>query len=178
MVTHEDFNLRHEIFVLDSHLEAPLDESNKDSITNNLINCLLEKLGMDPLAPLAIYPATDLRAPGWSFIQPITTSHISGHYFEKPGRAPNIRIDIYSCEAVDWQLVVSACHEHLSLSDWRATFLEREIEQGKMRRIVDICGEREHILSESVTASETLAKTINNVKDEQFKKVVDQKSLV
>lgn len=43
------------------------------------IDEVLSALGMTPLGELGIYPAVDQSAPGWSFIQPITTSHVSAH---------------------------------------------------------------------------------------------------
>lgn len=148
-MSESDFALQHEIFILDAHLEKPLDASRQDEITNTLVRKLLVTLGMEPLGPLNIYPALDLRAPGWSFIQPITTSHISGHYFEKPGRDPHIRMDLYSCESVHWEKVIETCHTELQLSDWRASFIMREIEHYQPRKIVDICGKGTTILHQT-----------------------------
>lgn len=145
------FNLLHQIFVLDAYLKRPLDCDAQDSITKNFVHEFLTVLGLEPLGPLGIYPAVDARAPGWSFIQPITTSHISAHYFEKPGKAPHIRIDAYSCEEVDWQKLVSVCHHHFQLAEWRATFIDREIDSQRERAIQDIQG-----VGEGVQKNQTL----------------------
>jgi hypothetical protein len=90
----------------------------------------------------------DQRAPGWSFIQPITTSHVSAHYFEKPGRTPHIRLDAYSCETVDWKNLVHICHRHFTLGDWRATFIDRQIETRRERAVVDLTGTGSRVTSE------------------------------
>ena len=128
----------HEIFVLDAHLAKEPDVQDSHSVTRRLVDRLMVALRMEELGPLTIYPALDQRAPGWSFIQPITTSHMAGHYFEKPGRGPHIRFDVYSCVSFNWMHVIEVLHEELGLLDWRATFIERDIEREKQRRIIDI----------------------------------------
>ncbi len=135
-----DFTLVHQIFVLDAHLEKPLECAAQDTITRKFIDDFLTVLGLEELGPLGIYPAVDDRAPGWSFIQPITTSHISAHYFEKPGKFPHIRIDAYSCDQVDWQELVRVCHRHFNLADWRGTFINREIDANTGRSVCDLGG--------------------------------------
>lgn len=141
------FSLQHEIFILDAYLEKPLDEAKKDKITRNVVDALLEALRMEELGPLQIYSATDLRAPGWSFLQPITTSHISGHYFEKPGKHPHIRMDCYSCAAVNWRKIIDVCNKHLGLGMWRATFINRQIDEAP-RTASHISGVGDKILEE------------------------------
>ena len=164
------FGLLHEIFVLDAHLEEPLDESNHKSITTKLISSLLTSLRMEELGPLQIYPATDLRAPGWSFIQPITTSHISGHYFEKPGRLPHIRMDFYSCCSVNWMNIIKVVNDHLNMADWRATFLDRQIEPDAERRIIDIAGHGDHLTYEApMIAGEDVLMVAAKVKQDHMK---------
>lgn len=145
MTTDNDFALVHQIFVLDAYLEKPLDCSDQKSITRKFIEEFLAVLGLEPLGPLGIYPAVDDRAPGWSFIQPITTSHISAHYFEKPGKAPHIRIDAYSCDQVDWRALVAVCHRHFQLADWRGTFIDREIDDRAARPVSDVGGQGDTI---------------------------------
>lgn len=144
------FQLEHQILILDAHLREPLDCSRYETITRRFIDDLLYALGMDPLGELGIYPAVDQRAPGWSFIQPITTSHVSAHYFEKPGRAPHIRLDAYSCETVDWQNLIHVCHRHFTLADWRATFIDRQIETQLKRTVVDLTGTGPRVTSERI----------------------------
>ncbi len=121
----QGFAIKHELFVLDANLTSPLDQTNMESLTRGLVDDLLDVLGLTELGPLEMYPATDMRAPGWSFLQPITTSHISGHYFEKPGKHPHIHIDVYSCDTVKWHGIVKIVHKHLPLEDWKASFIDR-----------------------------------------------------
>ncbi len=125
--TEEPLVLNHEMFILDANLKHVLDQSKMNEITKNLIKDLLAKLGMLELGPLAIFDATDPRAPGWSFIQPITTSHVSGHYFVEPnGTNPNIHMDFYSCSSFDWKDVVEIVDKHLALAKWHGNFLYRK----------------------------------------------------
>ncbi len=146
-------NLQHEIFVLDAYLEKFLDATKAKTISRKVIDALLKALDMEELGPLQIYDAVDLRAPGWSFIVPITTSHISAHYFEKPGRQPNIRMDIYSCKNVDWKRVINVLDEHLGLADWRGNFIHREMEEEDAREILDIKGVGTTVTSQSPLVS-------------------------
>ncbi len=145
-----DFHLVHEMLVLDAFLEERLDQRQYETITRQFVDELLGVLDMQALGELGIYPAVDARAPGWSFIQPITTSHISAHYFEKPGRSPHIRLDAYSCESIDWGLLIRVCHGHFILSDWHATFIERHIDAHGQRRVIDLAGVGPQVTSESV----------------------------
>ncbi len=133
-------HLVHEILVLDAFLAAPLDCRRYRSITRDLVSDLLAELGMVPLGQLGIYPAVDLREPGWSFIQPITTSHVSAHYFENPGDRPHIRIDAYSCASIDWARLISVCHEHLQFEDWFACFIDRQLDKPDRRRVLELAG--------------------------------------
>ena len=155
----EPIHLVHHILVLDAFLIEPLDFRQYEDITRRFIKEVLSVLGMEPLAELGIYPAVDQRAPGWSFIQPITTSHISAHYFEKPGRMPHIRLDAYSCESIDWDQLINVCHRHFSLSDWHATFIDRRIDRDAERRVVDLTGVGEKVTSECALSPSTHGKT-------------------
>lgn len=119
--------LSHEMFILDANLAKALDREKMNEITGNLIKDLLEHLGMMELGPLEIFNSTDPRAPGWSFIQPITTSHISGHYFIKPDDTnPNIHMDFYSCKPFDWKTIIPILHQHLQLAKWHGNFMYRK----------------------------------------------------
>ena len=144
----EQLQLVHEILILDAFLKKPLDYLRHDSITRAFIAELLDVLGMEELGALGIYPAVDQQAPGWSFIQPITTSHVSAHYFEKPGRLPHIRLDAYSCESVDYAQLVRLCDKHFVLDEWHASFIIRELDNPSARRIIDLSGFGGRVLSE------------------------------
>ncbi len=132
--------LTHRMLVLDAWLCRALDQRRHRAITRDFVDDLLRVLGMEPLGELGIFPAVDERAPGWSFIQPITTSHVSAHYFERPGPAPHLRLDAYSCHPFDWRRLIGVCHRHFRLADWRASLIEREIDAGAGRSVMELSG--------------------------------------
>ncbi len=140
--------LKHEIFIFDANLLGHLNEAIYKKSTQSLINDLLKVLKMETLGPLEIFMACDKRAPGWSFIQPITTSHISGHYFESPGKFPHIHIDIYSCCSFKWKKVVEVLDKHLKLRDWSANQISRHTEFAS-RKIIGFAGIGKKILQQS-----------------------------
>lgn len=155
----EPLRLVHEILILDAFLKKPLDFVRHVAITREFVAELLNVLGMEALGPLGIYPALDQRAPGWSFIQPITTSHVSAHYFEKPGRLPHIRLDAYSCESVDYAHLVSVCHKHFSFDEWHANFIVRELDNPCARSVVELSGHGSRVLAErEMTADANVTK--------------------
>lgn len=143
-----DLHLVHEILVLDAFLTEPLDQRYYKSITQGFVDDLLHALQMEPLGALGIYPAVDLREPGWSFIQPITTSHVSAHYFENPGQRPHIRIDAYSCASIDWASLIGVCHQHFHLDDWCACFIDRQLERPHQRSVIELSGVGANVISE------------------------------
>lgn len=135
-----DHRLVHEILVLDAFLARPLEQCRYASITQRFVSNLLSVLGMETLGELGIFPAVDMREPGWSFVQPITTSHVSGHYFASPGSRPHIRIDAYSCASIDYNTLIRVCHEHFELEEWHASFIDRELEHPQRRNVVELAG--------------------------------------
>lgn len=147
MTPSSHFSLEHEIFILDAYLKKALDQSQMESWTRKFVDAILSALRMEELGPLQLYPATDLRAPGWSFIQPITTSHCSGHYFEKPGKHPHIRMDFYSCASINWRKIIRVCHEYLDMGMWKGTFIDRQIDE-RDRAAMHISGNGDLILEE------------------------------
>ena len=149
------FRLRHEIFVFDAYLEKPLNGMQRHAHAKQFIQEVLRVLKMEPLGAMQFHDAVDDRAPGWSFIQAITTSHISCHYFEKPGRKPHIRIDFYSCQSVDWRKVVTVAHRFLELENWRGTFIDRYLNEEGDRKILSIRGCGDAVLEENCVLDET-----------------------
>jgi S-adenosylmethionine/arginine decarboxylase-like enzyme len=93
--------LMHKILIIDAELQNALPSVDYHAFVENLAVEMMYVLDMKPLGPIGIFEALDDTEPGWSFIQPITTSHISAHYFSKPDPKPHIHIDIYSCKNFD-----------------------------------------------------------------------------
>ncbi len=120
--------LRHEIFVLDAYLRHRLRPEAAARTFRDLAAALISSLDLLQLGVMRFYPSVDPELPGCSFFQPITTSHISGHYFEPEGGRPEIRIDLYCCKSVRWKMVVEIVHLHLGLEAWRGTYVERGID--------------------------------------------------
>ena len=141
--------LVHEMLVLDAFLEAPLPQARYQAITHRFVAELLDVLGMEALGELGIWPAVDEREPGWSFIQPITTSHVSAHYFQNPGGRPHLRLDAYSCASIDFRRLVQLCHRHFRLTDWCASFIKRELDSPRQRCVIDIAGFGDRVNSET-----------------------------
>lgn len=152
---HESLQLVHEILVLDAFLTKPLDQRHYESITRDFVSDLLDALGMETLGALGIFPAVDQREPGWSFIQPITTSHVSAHYFENPSHRPHIRIDAYSCASIDWATLIEICHAHFDLDDWCACFIDRHLDRPCQRSVIELAGVGASVTSEILLAAQT-----------------------
>ncbi len=123
--------LIHKILIIDAEIKAPLDFYRRQKITEDFVNELLNKIHMEKLGALQFLDATDEQFPGWSFVQPITTSHISGHYFEDTSGHSNIHIDLYSCKEFDWEMVVSCANKHFNFHTWKASLLNRTIDPAK-----------------------------------------------
>lgn len=135
-----DLDLRHEIFILDGELEKDVSMD----IVPNFIEKLISVLEMQKLDDLVLCEATDVRAPGWSFVQPITTSHISGHYFS--GEHPQIHIDIYSCKGIDYKKIVAVTNEFFALKKWLGSFIHRDLDPMK-RAAIEMIGKKGKVIN-------------------------------
>lgn len=125
---HADILLVHQMMLLDANLADPVLNGVARQKVEGLVQVLLSDLCMEKLGDLQFYEATDLRAPGWSFVQPITTSHLSGHYFEIPGETPHIHIDVYSCKPFNYDMALAAVHSEFSLGTWAGTLVIRDLD--------------------------------------------------
>ncbi|MBU0459068.1 S-adenosylmethionine decarboxylase [Patescibacteria group bacterium] len=166
------FSLQHEILLVDAYLKDVL--KNRESLMENFLNELLTALRMEELGPLQIFDAADLRAPGWSFLQPITTSHISGHYFIKPEKHPSIHMDIYSCASVNWRKAIEIIDKYFQLGEWRGSFIDRRIDDGK-RIIWDLNGEGAEVLEEQQIVFEDEVEIPIEENEPSMKEIVGKK---
>lgn len=76
---------------------------------------LLKEVDMKPLGGLNWAEAEDLDFPGQSFVQMITTSHTSIHYFSETNE---IYFDLYSCKHFDDEKVLALLDQTFGLKDW------------------------------------------------------------
>lgn len=83
---------------------------------------LMKEVNMKPLGPLSWATAEDLEFPGQSFVQMITTSHCSLHFFSDENE---IYFDLYSCKSFDEKRVVGLLDEVFGLRDWYGTLNTR-----------------------------------------------------
>lgn len=112
---------------------------------------------MRPLAPMSVSPAADKRAPGFSGVQELTTSHTSFHYFWEPDhetKYPNLHADLYSCSAFSEDDVIKVIHRHFDLSEWSGTVIERGIKPEE-RLTIQLEGVGDTVTKKTVLHAET-----------------------
>ena len=95
--------------------------------TQRFVDKLLKAIHMKPLGPLNWADAEDLDFPGQSFVQMITTSHCSLHFFAHTDGTNEIYFDLYSCKPFDHAKVVSLLDEKFGLREWYGVFYTRVI---------------------------------------------------
>jgi S-adenosylmethionine/arginine decarboxylase-like enzyme len=76
---------------------------------------LLAEIDMKPLGSMSWAEAADLDFPGQSFVQMISTSHVSLHFYSETNE---IYFDLYSCKPFDDKKVVSLLDEMFGITDW------------------------------------------------------------
>lgn len=89
------------------------------------VNELMRITGMKPLGPLNWSDAADLDFPGQSFVQMITTSHCSLHYFAHTDGTNEIYFDLYSCKEYNTQKVIGLLDEFFGLKEWHGILYNR-----------------------------------------------------
>lgn len=142
----------HRIFLLDAHLESLVDESNPSEFCEFYFNEVMEATQMKPLAPMSVCPTMDPRAPGFSGVQPLTTSHTSFHYFwepQTPGGDPNVHLDLYSCSPFSYEDIIRVAHKHFGLGVWTGTFIDRDLDPRK-RLTLQLRGKGDAVLEQLV----------------------------
>ncbi len=103
-------------------LELPKEKAQK------FVDELMKVTNMKPLGPLNWSGAADLDFPGQSFVQMITTSHSSLHFFRDEagnGAENEIYFDLYSCREFDPEDVVSLLDRHFGVVDWHGILYNR-----------------------------------------------------
>lgn len=133
-------------------LEGLLDESNPRGFCKDYFEEVMEATRMKPLAEMSVCPTMDPRAPGFSGVQPLTTSHTSFHYFWEPETKdtnPNVHLDLYSCSPFSYEDVLCVAHKHFHLAEWTGTFIDRDVDPRK-RLTLQLRGRGDTILDQLV----------------------------
>jgi len=86
------------------------------------VNKLMRITDMKPLGPLNWSDAVDLDFPGQSFVQMITTSHCSLHFFADTNE---IYFDLYSCKEYDHNAIVGLLNEVFGLKEYHGILYNR-----------------------------------------------------
>ncbi|MBN1169997.1 S-adenosylmethionine decarboxylase [Candidatus Micrarchaeota archaeon] len=89
------------------------------------VDKLLAAINMKPLGGLNWADAEDLDFPGQSFVQMITTSHCSLHFFKHEEGENEIYFDLYSCREFEANKVIELLDENFALQDWHGILYTR-----------------------------------------------------
>lgn len=89
------------------------------------VDMLLKEIGMKPLGDINWADAEDLDFPGQSFVQMITTSHCSLHFFDHDGEDNEVYFDLYSCRSFDTDKVISLLNDKFGLRNWHGVLFTR-----------------------------------------------------
>ena len=98
---------------------------------------ILRESGMKPLGAINWADAVDLDFPGQSFVQMITTSHCSLHYFSD---RDEIYFDLYSCKSFEPERVVAILRKKLGMTQWRGIIYDRG--SGMQSSLLEISSKR------------------------------------
>ncbi len=126
--------LEHIHLTVNAKIDRNFSALPKDDSTR-FVDELLKAINMKPLGPLNWADAEDLDFPGQSFVQMITTSHCSLHYFDNKEGGKEIYFDLYSCRQFNPEKVLSMLDKKFGLGEWhgmlytRATGKEPELKR-------------------------------------------------
>ena len=99
----------------------PLKEVSKE-MADCLIKDLLSAADMKALGPLIFSGAEDLDFPGQSFVQMITTSHCSLHFFLDTNE---IYFDLYSCKPFDPKKIINIITSYFGIEMYHGMIYKR-----------------------------------------------------
>jgi len=97
-------------------LELPREKAQE------FVHDLMRITDMKPLGPLNWSDAVDLDFPGQSFVQMITTSHCSLHFFADTNE---IYFDLYSCKQYDHERVVGLLDKYFGIKEFHGILYNR-----------------------------------------------------
>jgi S-adenosylmethionine/arginine decarboxylase-like enzyme len=114
-------DLTHLHLAVNAKIGPDFEELSKGK-AQQLVDRLMRITDMKPLGPLNWSDAVDLDFPGQSFVQMITTSHCSLHYFSD---TREIYFDLYSCKNFDPQKVVNLLDDVFDVREWHGMLYSR-----------------------------------------------------
>lgn len=106
---------------------------------------LMKAIDMKPLGELNWADAEDLDFPGQSFVQMITTSHCSLHFFDNGNGDNEIYFDLYSCRSFETDTVIELLNEKFGLREWHGILYTRAT--GEKPKIRKLDGKKEVLLA-------------------------------
>jgi hypothetical protein len=109
------------------------------------VDMLLKEINMKPLGELNWADAEDLEFPGQSFVQMITTSHCSLHFFDHKDGGKEIYFDLYSCKSFDIETVIKLIDEKFGLQEWHGSLYTRASGQKPEIKIIE--GKKQMVLA-------------------------------
>ena len=113
--------LEHIHLTINARIGSSVKELSKED-SENFVEALLKEIDMKPLGGLQWADAEDLDFPGQSFVQMITTSHCSLHFFSETNE---IYFDLYSCKQFDHKKVIEMLDRKFGLGSWHGTLHTR-----------------------------------------------------
>ncbi|MBI5224187.1 S-adenosylmethionine decarboxylase [Candidatus Micrarchaeota archaeon] len=115
------------------------------------VNELMKTIHMKPLGPLNWSDAEDLDFPGQSFVQMITTSHCSVHYFTGNDGTNEIHFDLYSCTCFDVNKVIALLDRTFGLISWHGIIYQRTMHEAPVVKMIG--SEAKEVLVETPSAA-------------------------
>ena len=118
--------LTHMHLTVNARVDRKFFELPKEN-AQEFVNELMKVTNMKPLGSLNWSDAVDLDFPGQSFVQMITTSHCSLHFFrdEETGENNEIYFDLYSCKDFNYETVVNLIDKHFGIAEWHGILYNR-----------------------------------------------------
>ncbi len=127
--------LEHVHMTVNAKIDPNFKVLTKDD-AGRFVGRLLKKINMRPLGPLNWADAEDLDFPGQSFVQMISTSHCSLHFFAHTNGENEIYFDLYSCKVFDPEDVVKLLNEKFGLKEWHGTLYTRAMDNAPEVRMI------------------------------------------
>lgn len=115
--------LSHLHLTLNARLKKPLKGVPKE-LAESFVRDLLAAADMKALGPLVYSGAEDLDFPGQSFVQMITTSHCSLHFFSATNE---IYFDLYSCKSFEPEKILDVINSYFKVESYHGMVYKRGV---------------------------------------------------